>query len=111
MNNGWLYLATTILCGMLSLPLSKHAQGFQHLGYGAAAMCVSACMYASWIMVIQRLPVSTAYPIWIGIEATAVLLMSYFLFHESFSPLKIFYIAMVLVGCAGLIVMESKGNS
>jgi small multidrug resistance pump len=108
MNIGWVYLYTGVISAGLSLPLAKLANGFEKLGYGIAAMTLYGIATLCWIMAMKHISMSTAYLIWLGLDASIVLLVSYFMFHESFSIGKLLCMALILVGCIGLNVLEIK---
>ena len=50
----------------------------------------------------QNLPIGTAYGVWVGIGALGAAVLGIFLFNESAAPLKIFFLALLLVSIVGL---------
>lgn len=90
------------------MPLAKLANGFEKLHYSIPAMILYFCATACWLMAMKQLPLSTAWLIWLGMDAVIMLGVSYFFFHESFSMGKILCMLLILSGCVGLQLLEMK---
>lgn len=54
----------------------------------------------SWAM--RGLPVGTAYAVWTGLGAVGVALFGVWLFHDPLSAPRLFFMALIIVGVAGL---------
>lgn len=63
------------------------------------ALVVSMVLLAQ---AIQRLPVGTAYAVWTGIGAVGTATLGVFLFEEPVSLARVAFIALIVVGIAGL---------
>lgn len=50
----------------------------------------------------QTLPIGTAYGVWVGIGALGAALLGVFLFNEPVTPLKVFFLGLLLVSIIGL---------
>jgi quaternary ammonium compound-resistance protein SugE len=50
----------------------------------------------------KYLPISIAYPVWVGIGAVGTVIAGIFLFGESASLLKFFFLALIIGGVVGL---------
>lgn len=50
----------------------------------------------------QVLPIGTAYAVWVGIGALGASVLGMFLFNESTSPIRIFFLILLLVAILGL---------
>lgn len=50
----------------------------------------------------QALPIGTAYGVWVGVGALGAAILGIFLFNESASPARIFFLALLLVAIIGL---------
>ena len=48
------------------------------------------------------LPLGTAYAVWTGIGALGAVIAGIVLFHESVSPVRLFFVALLLIGIIGL---------
>ena len=49
----------------------------------------------------QVLPIGTAYGVWVGIGALGAALFGIFLFDETVSPARIFFLIMLLISIIG----------
>jgi quaternary ammonium compound-resistance protein SugE len=50
----------------------------------------------------QTLPIGTAYAVWVGIGALGAAILGIILFHESASPMRILFLALLVVSIIGL---------
>ncbi len=50
-----------------------------------------------WLFVVKKLPISVAYPA-LSINYVALVIVSYFVFHEAITPMKIFALSLIVVG-------------
>lgn len=110
MNIGWVYLYGGVITAGISLPLAKLANGFEKLHYAIPALLLYAIAAICWLMSMKSISLSTAYLIWLGMDAAIMLLVSIFMFHESFSLTKLFCMALIILGCIGLNILEIKGE-
>jgi quaternary ammonium compound-resistance protein SugE len=108
MNQGWMYLYGGVVAAGISMPLAKLANGFENLQYSIPAIFLYIVATVCWLMAMKQLPLSTAWLIWLGMDAVIMLGVSYFMFHESFSLGKILCMLLILSGCIGLNVLEMK---
>ena len=98
----WFYL---ILAGILEVFWStclKFSAGFTVPRYTVLTI---AGMVASFLFLSQAtkvLPLGTSYAIWTGIGALGAVIVGIVLFHESVSPARLFFAALLLVGIIGL---------
>lgn len=65
---------------------------FSGLGY-----CMLILRGGLWIIVLKKMPLSIAYPI-MSIAYVIIPILSYFVFGERLSPLKIFACLVILIG-------------
>lgn len=110
MNTGWVYLYTGVVAAGLSMPLAKFANGFEKLQFAIPAMVLYFTAAACWLMAMKTITLSSAYLIWLGLDAVIMLLVSYFIFHESFSVGKALCMALIMAGCIGLNVLEMRAK-
>lgn len=102
MSSAWLLL---FVAGLLETGWAvglKYTQGFTRLVPSVltvAAMVVSMVMLA-WA--VRTLPIGTAYAVWVGIGAAGAAVLGIFLFGESASPARLFFLALLLVAIVGL---------
>jgi quaternary ammonium compound-resistance protein SugE len=50
----------------------------------------------------QTLPIGTAYGVWVGIGSFGAAMLGIFLFQESASPARIFFLVLLLIAIIGL---------
>jgi quaternary ammonium compound-resistance protein SugE len=51
---------------------------------------------------VKTLPIGTAYAVWTGIGAVGAAIAGLYLFGESSNPTRLFFIALIIAGVAGL---------
>jgi quaternary ammonium compound-resistance protein SugE len=64
-----------------------------------AALAVSMVLLAR---AVETLPVGTAYAVWTGIGAVSTTLLGIYLFDEPATPARLFFVAVIVAGIAGL---------
>lgn len=98
----WFYL---VIAGMfetvwaVSLKQSEGFSRFWPTGITIVAMAISL-YYLS--LALKALPLGTAYAVWTGIGAVGAAVAGIVIFGESFAPLRIVSILLVVAGIAGL---------
>lgn len=102
MNMAWIYL---ILAGLLEICWAiglKYTEGFTRLWPSVFTIVTLAASMYLLAKAAQFLPIGTAYAIWVGIGATGAAILGIILFNESASPLRIGFLALLLVSILGL---------
>ncbi len=80
----------------------KYTHGFTRLWPSVGTV---AAMVASFLLLahaMRTLPVGTAYAVWTGIGTAGTFIAGVFLFGETVSLPRLLFLAMILVGIAGL---------
>ena len=80
----------------------KYTHGFTRLWPSVGTV---AAMVASFLLLahaMKTLPVGTAYAVWTGIGTAGAFITGVFLFGETVSLPRLLFLAMILVGIAGL---------
>ena len=98
----WLVL---ILAGVLEIGWAiglKYTDGFTRLVPTIATLAAMAVSMTLLGLAVRVLPVGTAYAVWTGIGTVGTVLLGMFLFGESADPLRLAFIAMIVVGIVGL---------
>lgn len=54
------------------------------------------------------LPIGTAYGVWVGIGALGAAVLGIFLFNESVSPMRLFFLLLLLISIVGLKLTSSS---
>ena len=81
--------------------LSLNLQSIYHLAtnlYIWLAVVGFGTGFFLWSVGLSRAELSSAYPIFIGVEYSLVMILSWLILTEAFVPLKIAGIALVLIG-------------
>ena len=80
----------------------KRSEGFTHLG--PTLITISTMIASFWLLAVsmQSLPLGTAYAVWTGIGTVGTVLLGMFLFGESADPVRLAFIAMIVIGIVGL---------
>lgn len=61
-------------------------------------------------MAAKTLPIGTAYAVWVGIGALGAAVLGMVLFHEPATPLRIFFLSLLLVAIVGLKATSGAGE-
>lgn len=86
----------------------KYTEGFSRLWPSVLTLAALAGSMYLLARAAAELPIGTAYAVWVGIGAFGAALLGIFLFGESASPLRLFFLAVLLVAIAGLKVTAGK---
>ncbi len=98
----WLVL---ILAGGLEIGWAiglKYTDGFTRLVPTIATLAAMAVSMTLLGLAVRVLPVGTAYAVWTGIGTVGTVLLGMFLFGESADPMRLAFIAMIVIGIVGL---------
>jgi quaternary ammonium compound-resistance protein SugE len=97
--------ATLFVAGVLDVLWAvtlKLAEGHTRIGW----TCLSLILLAAFVFLLGQslrvLPVGTAYAVWTGIGAVGTVLVGAFVFGERMDVQRFAYIALIVVGIAGL---------
>ena len=80
----------------------KYTDGFTKLIPSLFTLVTLALSMFLLARATQTLPIGTAYGVWVGIGALGAAVCGIFLFQESASPLKLFFLALLLISIIGL---------
>jgi quaternary ammonium compound-resistance protein SugE len=98
----WTALITAGVLDVLWAVSMKYADGYTDLGWSL----ISFVLLAAFVFLLGRslrvLPVGTAYAVWTGIGAVGTVLMGAAMFGESLDAKRLGFIALIVVGIAGL---------
>lgn len=98
----WLALVASGLVDVAWALAMKKADGFANPLWSAISLVLLSVFVYLLTKALQVLPVGTAYAVWTGIGAAGTVIAGIVLFSEPASPLRIFFIATVVAGIAGL---------
>ncbi|CAN5564343.1 quaternary ammonium compound efflux SMR transporter SugE [soil metagenome] len=101
-TTAWILL---VVAGLLEVCWAiglKYSEGFTKVIPSVfTVITLSASMYLL-ARATQVLPIGTAYGIWVGVGALGAATFGIFLFDESASPVKIFFLILLLTSIVGL---------
>ena len=80
----------------------KYTEGFTKLGPSIFTLLTLAGSMFLLAKSSQVLPMGTAYGVWVGIGAMGAAILGILLFNESASPLRLFFLVLLLVAIIGL---------
>ncbi|MFP4145950.1 MAG: quaternary ammonium compound efflux SMR transporter SugE [Phycisphaeraceae bacterium] len=98
----WLILVFAGLLEAVWAIAMKYSDGFTRLW---PSVVTALAMIASVILLaraMRALPLGTAYAVWTGIGAVAAAIAGIFLFQESHAPLRLTFLALIILGLVGL---------
>jgi quaternary ammonium compound-resistance protein SugE len=110
MTQAWILL---ILAGLFETGWAiglKYTHGFTRVWptvWTAVALLISMVLLAR---AVRDLPIGTAYAVWVGIGALGAAVLGIVLFHESASPGRLFFLALLLVSIVGLKWTSPQGQ-
>jgi quaternary ammonium compound-resistance protein SugE len=61
-------------------------------------------------MAARSLPIGTAYAVWVGIGALGAAVLGIVLFREPVTPMRIFFLALLLIAIVGLKLTGGSGS-
>jgi len=101
-NTSWIVL---IIAGLFEVCWAiglKYTEGFTKLVpslFTITTLIISMFLLAK---ATEALPIGTAYGVWVGVGALGAAILGIFLFNESASPARIFFLLLLLVAIIGL---------
>lgn len=94
----WLWLFLAIALEVTATILMKYSDGFTRLGPTLGMLAFYALSLAPLAKVLKQLEVGAVYAIWSALGTAAVALIGVVLFHEPANGLKVFSLALIIVG-------------
>lgn len=98
----WIYL---LVAGGLEVFWStclKFSEGFSVLKFSILTVIGMIFSFLFLSQATKTLPLGTSYAIWTGIGALGAVIVGIVLFKESVSPVRLFFVALLLAGIIGL---------
>ena len=106
--NAWLLLALAIVFEVAFTFSLKASEGFTRLGPSIAAAILVTASISLLILALRSLPLSIAYPMWVGAGALGTVVIGRLLYNEPLTALKLVSIAAIAAGVAGLKIASSQ---
>jgi len=98
----WLYLLLAGLCEIFWPVAMRASDGLTRALPIAALAGLVAASFGFMALAIRTIPMGTAYAVWTGIGAAGIATLGILHYGEDAAPLRLFSIALVVVGVAGL---------
>ncbi|MEV0670858.1 multidrug efflux SMR transporter [Mycobacterium sp. NPDC050441] len=101
--------ALLVFAGLLEIIWAlaiKQSDGFTRLWPSVVCVVAAVASFVILAMVVRHLPVGTAYAAWAGIGAVGVTIAGVVMFSDALTPLRMTFIAMIVVGLVGLRFVE-----
>ena len=101
-TKSWLIL---IVAGCLEICWSiglKYTEGFTKITPIIFTLTTLALSMYLLGLATQNLPIGTAYGVWVGIGSLGTAILGIYLFQESASPLRLFFLGLLLISIIGL---------
>ena len=104
----WLYLALADAFEIAFALSMKASKGFTVFWPTVTTVIGVVAGITFLTLSMKTLPVSVAYPIWVGVGAMGTVAFGHWFFGEPFTPLKLASIAPIALGVAGLKVASGE---
>ena len=101
-----LLIAASVLEIVWAIAL-KQADGFTRLWPSVVGLTAAWASFLLLTAALKSLPVGTAYGVWVGIGMLGVALAGIFALGEPASPLRIVFLALIVLGVVGLKFVEA----
>ena len=102
MSSAWIFLT---IAGLLEICWAiglKYTEGFTRLWPSVFTLVTLAASMYLLSKAAEQLPIGTAYAVWVGIGAVGAGVLGIVLFREPATPLRILFMAMLVVSILGL---------
>lgn len=98
----WFYLMVAIALEIAGTACTKLADGFKKPLPSLGVLAFYAASLAIFTLTVKKIDVGTAYAVWSGVGTAAIAIIGFVAFKEQVTPLKVFFIALIIVGAVGL---------
>lgn len=102
----WVYLMVAGLLEVVWATALKSTDGFTRFWPSVLALSTALASFVLLAMALRSLPVGTGYAIWVGIGAVGTVAFGILVYGEPATPARLFFLALILVGIAGLKLSE-----
>jgi quaternary ammonium compound-resistance protein SugE len=106
----WLFLLVAGLMEVVWATALKFSNGFTRLIPTVLALTTAWASFWFLSMAIRKIPLGTAYAVWVGIGALGVAVVGIVWFKESRDFWRLFFIGLIVLGVVGLkLVSRDEG--
>lgn len=103
----WILLFAAALLEIVWAIALKQADGFTRFWPSAIGLVTAWVSFVLLTLALKRLPVGTAYAVWVGLGALGVALAGIVALGESASAARLGALGLILAGVVGLKLVES----
>lgn len=98
----WILVVIASFCELGFTVCMKLSNGFKNKLFTVLTIVISALGIYLLGQATTTLPLGLAYAVWTGLGTIFTVTFGIFVFKESKSPAKLFFLALILVGVVGL---------
>lgn len=98
----WLILIVAGFFEVAFVLTMKLSNGFKSAKYTVLTVLTGAASFYLLSIALVSIPVGTGYAVWTGIGAAGSVLAGMLFFNENKQPAKLFFLACIIAGVAGL---------
>lgn len=102
----WTFLLIAGLLEIVWAMAFKYANGFTLIWPSLFGIAAATASFVLLAIALKTLPVGTAYAVWVGIGAVGVALAGIVMAGDSASPLRLGFLALIVIGVVGLRFIE-----
>jgi quaternary ammonium compound-resistance protein SugE len=108
-RRGWMFLVLAGVFEPVWIVSMKLSEGFTDIAWAAATFIfLFGSMYFLAQALRSKIPMGTAYSIWVGIGAIGALIAGILMFEESSEMIRMAFVLLIIVGIVGLQVTSGK---
>lgn len=98
----WIYLGLAIVFEVIGTLSLKYASMNNSPIYSAIMGVAYVISFSLLYFAIKKIDIGTAYAVWAGMGTALIAILGVFVFSESMSLLKAFFITCIIAGAVGL---------
>lgn len=102
----WVYLALAIVFETMGTTCLKLSDGFSRLAPTLLILPTYVISFALLALAVKVIPISIAYAIWSAAGTAIIACVGILLFGEPLTVLKVFFLALIVIGVMGLHLSE-----
>lgn len=107
----WIWLFVAILLEVAATVFMKLSNGFSKLMPTLIMALLYGISFFPLAIALKKMEVSTAYAVWSAVGTALVTMIGMFLFKETMSMLKVFAIALIIIGVVTLNLTDRSKTS
>lgn len=101
-TRAWMVLLLAGVFEIFFAVSTNGSKGFTHLGWSLATIVFAALTIFTLSVALKVIDVGVGYAVWTGIGATGAAIFGSLIFDEQLTPLRIFWLAVIIAGIVGL---------